>query len=137
MNGFVNFLLHFIFIVSFFLVFFVTVIIVRPLREHKERPVSTILFKLSYLGYLLIFILLTYLVLFFSGGNDEGNTITSNIYRIYYLVVGISFLVPNLSMMFRRKVKKLRRLYNVLFTAINILIILVLIYIIYAVNWSV
>ena len=137
MNGFVNFLLHFIFIVSFFLVFFVTVIIVRPLRKHKERPVSTILFKLSYLGYLLIFILLTYLVLFFSGGNDEGNTITSNIYRIYYLVVGISFLVPNLSMMFRRKVKKLRSLYNVLFTAINILIILVLIYIIYAVNWSV
>jgi len=137
MNGFVNFLLHFIFIVSFFLVFFVTVIIVRPLRKHRERPVSTILFKLSYLGYLLIFILLTYLVLFFSGGNDEGNTITSNIYRIYYLIVGISFLVPNLSMMFRRKVKKLRSLYNVLFTAINILIILVLIYIIYAVNWSV
>jgi len=137
MNGFVNFLLNFIFIVSFFLVFFVTVIIVRPLRKHKERPVSTILFKLSYLGYLLIFILLTYLVLFFSGGNDEGNTITSNIYRIYYLIVGISFLVPNLSMMFRRKVKKLRSLYNVLFTAINILIILVLIYIIYAVNWSV
>ena len=50
-----NFLLHFIFITAFLLVYVVAIIILKPFRKHRKRPVSTITLKISYLVYLAAF----------------------------------------------------------------------------------
>ena len=55
MNGFLNFLLHLIFIATFVFLYVVSIIILRPFRKHRKRPVSTIALKMSYLLYLAVF----------------------------------------------------------------------------------
>jgi hypothetical protein len=132
-----NFLLHFIFIACFLFLFVVSIIILRPFRIHRRRPISTIAFKLSYLVYLFVFLLLAYLVLFYSRARAEIEEPSKrNPFTIYYVMVIIAFLVPNLGIMIRRKVNKLRVQYNVIFTGVNLLVILVLSFIIYTIPWE-
>jgi hypothetical protein len=138
MNEFLNFLLHSVFIATFLILFIVSFVILRPFRMHRSRPKSTISLKISYLLYLIVFLVLAYLVLFFNGvpteteepGFDSGFT-------IYYIIVIISFIIPNLTIMLRRKFKKFREFYNVFFASLNILITLALLYIMYIVPWGV
>jgi hypothetical protein len=133
----VNFLLQFIFVACFLLLLVVSIIILRPFRIHKRRPISTVIFKLSYLVYLLVFLILAYLVLFYSRNQEEiEEPGKKNPFTIYYVMVIIAFLVPNLGIMFRRKVIKLRVQYNVIFTGINLAVILILSFIIYTIPWE-
>lgn len=136
MNGFLNFMLHFVFIATFSVLYVVSFKILKPLRYHKKRPVSTIALKMSYLLYLLVFLIMTYIVLFFSGvqGNFD-DIIWDRRYGIYYIAVIISFIVPNLAIMFRRKIRIFRTTYNYIFTGVNLIIILVLLVIIYNTSW--
>ncbi len=60
-----TFLLHFIFIAAFLLIYIIAIIILKPFRIHRKRPVSTIFIKASYLIYLACFLLMAYLILFF------------------------------------------------------------------------
>ncbi len=132
-----NFLLHFIFIACFLFLFVVSIIILRPFRIHKRRPISTVAFKLSYLLYLFVFLLLAYLVLFYSRTRDEvEDPAFRNPFTIYYVLVILAFLVPNLGIMLRRKVDKLRVQYNVIFTGINLTVIIILVFIIYTIPWE-
>ena len=115
----------------------VSVIILKPFRIHKRRPITTIAFKLSYLIYLLVFLILAYLVLFYSRTHDDlEEPGRKNPFTIYYIIVILAFLIPNLGIMFRRKVNKLRVQYNVIFTGINLVVILVLAFIIYTIPWE-
>ena len=115
----------------------VSIIILRPFRIHKKRPVSTVVLKISYLIYLFIFLLLAYLVLFYSRTRGEiEETGAKNHFTIYYILVGIAFLVHNMGIMLRRKVDKLRVQYNVIFTGINLAVILILAFIIYRIPWE-
>ncbi len=50
-----TFLLHFIFIAAFLLIYIIAIIILKPFRMHRKRPVSTIFIKASYLVYLACF----------------------------------------------------------------------------------
>ena len=132
-----NFLLHFVFIVTFIFLFVVSIVILRPFRIHRHRPRSTIALKLSYLLYLAIFLLLSYLVLFFSGPPPEPNETNSDPYfNVYYVIMIIAFLIPNIAIMFRRKIKSFRLAYNYLVTGLNIIIALSLVYVIYRMPWE-
>ena len=137
MNGFLNFLLHVVFIATFSFLYVVSFIILKPFRIHTKRPVSTIVYKLSYLLYLLVFLALAYLALFFSGGPGSFDDFTlEKEYIVYYIVILIAFFLPNIAIMLRRRVKELRVLYNYIFSIANFVITLVLFYIIYLIQWE-
>jgi hypothetical protein len=132
-----NFLLHFIFIATFFFLYIVSIIILRPLRIHRKRPVSTISLKVSYLAYLIVFLVLAYLVLFFSDvPKDDQDQSGDSLFNIYYAIVIFSFFIPNIAIMLRRKVDKLRTAYNIIFTAVNLFVILALSFILYTYPWK-
>lgn len=127
MNGLLNFFLHFIFIATFLFLIVVSFIILRPFRVHRTRTISTMSLKFSYLLYLIVFITLVYLILFFSDIPAENEVWADDwLMKICYTVIIISFFVPNIAIMFRRKVKKLRQAYNILFTGINAIITIAL-----------
>jgi len=137
MNGFLNFLLHLIFIATFVFLYVVSVIILRPFRVHRKRPVSTIALKTSYLLYLVVFLVLAYMVLFHAGTPPETEDPGADRYlNVYYAVVITAFFVPNLAIMIRRKIGHFRTQYNIIFSIVNILISLSLAYIIFSLNWE-
>jgi len=132
-----NFLLHLFFIATFIFLLVVSIIILRPFRIHRKRTYSTIALKVSYLIYLAAFLLLAYLVLFYSGARpEEEEKIGKDPFLIYYIAVILAFFIPNLGIMLRRKVDKFRQQYNVIFTAINLFTTLVLGFIIYTMSWE-
>lgn len=130
MSGFINFFLHFVFIATFVFLIIVSFIILRPFRVHRTRRTSTIALKLSYLLYLIVFISLIYLILFFSEIPEEELMIDDWLMKIIYIIIVISFFIPNLAIMLRRKVKKLRQQYNIFFTIVNVLIVIALLFVI-------
>lgn len=125
MNEFTNVFLHFIFISVFVFLVVVSFILLKPFRSHQKRPISTISLKVSYLLFLVAFIILTYLILFFADIPDEGSMAgDSVVMTICYIVIMLSFFIPNLGIMLRRKAKKIRTYYNVAFTVINIIFLI-------------
>jgi uncharacterized membrane protein YhaH (DUF805 family) len=117
----------------------VSIIILKPFRLHQRRPVSTIVLKVSYLVYLLAFLLLAYLVLFYSGvpaAEEEETTAGKNPFILYYIAVILAFFIPNLGIMLRRKFDKYRTKYNIVFITINLFTTLVLAFIIYTIPWE-
>ncbi len=131
MSGFLNFFLHFIFLATFVFLIVVSFIILRPFRVHRTRMASTMALKLSYLAYLIVFITLVYLILFFSEIPSEDEPWADDlIMKLNYIVIVISFFIPNLAIMLRRKVKKMRKQYNIFFTIVNIVIAIALLFVI-------
>ncbi len=125
MNGFTNIFLHFIFIAVFTFLIVVSFILLKPFRLHQKRPISTISLKVSYLLFLITFIILTYLILFYADIPDEGTMVGDGlIMSICYIVIISSFFIPNIGIMLRRKIKKGRQYYNIAFTVINIFFLL-------------
>lgn len=132
-----NFLLHFIFIASFLLVYVIAIIILKPFRLHRKRPVSTIFLKTSYLIYLATFMLLAYLVLFFSitsEPTEEANE--ENILNTFTIFCIFAFFIPNIGIMIRRSISSWRVAYNYMFSLINLLIAGGLIYYIFDIPWQ-
>ncbi len=132
-----NFLLHFIFITAFLLVYVIAIIILKPFRLHRKRPVSTITLKTSYLLYLAAFMLLAYLVLFFSITSEPTEEATEDkILNVFTVFAILAFFIPNVGIMIRRSVKSWRVAYNYMFAAINLLIAVGLIYYITDIPWQ-
>lgn len=132
-----NFLLHFIFITAFLLVYVVAIIILKPFRLHRKRPVSTITLKISYLLYLAAFMLLAYLVLFFSITSEPTEEATEEkILNVFTVFAILAFFIPNVGIMIRRSVKSWRVTYNYLFTGVNLLMASGLIYYITDIPWQ-
>jgi len=137
MNNFFQFLLHFIFIATFLFVYIIAIIILKPFRLHRKRKVSTITLKLSYLVYLAFFLAFVYLVLFFADNevNTEEN-LENGASTIYYAIVLVSFFIPNIGIMIRRRFKKNRGTFNFLVSFLNFVIILALVFMMSQVQWD-
>jgi hypothetical protein len=137
MNNFFQFLLHFIFIATFLFVYIIAIIILKPFRLHRKRKLSTMALKLSYLVYLALFLAFVYLVLFFADNevNTEEN-MENGTSAIYYIIVLLSFFIPNIGIMIRRRFKNNRGSYNYLVTVLNFLIILALVFLMSQVQWD-
>jgi len=132
-----SFLLHFVFIAAFLLVYVIAIIILKPVRVHRKRPVSTITLKASYLLYLAAFMLLAYLVLFFSMDVEPvEESSEEQVLNIFTLFSIIAFFIPNIGIMIRRSVKSWRVTYNYLFTLINLMVTGGLIYYILDIPWE-
>ena len=137
MNNFFQFLLHFIFIATFLFVYIIAIIILKPFRLHRKRKVSTVALKLSYLIYLAFFLAFVYLVLFFADNEvDSEENLENGTAAIFYVIVLVSFFVPNIGIMIRRRFSKNRGTYNYLVSFLNLLIILGLIYMMNQVQWN-
>lgn len=132
-----NFLLHFIFISAFLLVYVIAIIILKPFRLHRKRPVSTIILKTSYLIYLASFMLLAYLVLFFSITSEPTEEASEErILNVFTVFSVFAFFIPNVGIMIRRSVKSWRVTYNYIFIALNLIIAGGLIYYITDIPWQ-
>ena len=132
-----NFLLHFIFIAAFLLIYIIAIIILKPFRIHRKRPVSTILIKTSYLIYLACFLLMAYLILFFSSSAEQSEEVDEE--RILNMLTVFSifaFFIPNIGIMVRRRISTWRVSYNYIVTALNILIALGMIWFILDLPWE-
>ena len=132
-----NFLLHFIFIASFLLIYIVAIIILKPFRVHHKRPVSTIFIKVSYLVYLACFMLLAYLVLFYSADIEpEDDTSEERILNLFTLFSVLAFFIPNIGIMIRRRIRTWRVAYNYLVTSLNFLFSVGLLWFIKDMPWQ-
>jgi hypothetical protein len=137
MNNFFQFLLHFIFIATFLFVYIIAIIILKPFRLHRKRKLSTLALKISYLVYLAVFLTFVYLVLFFADNEvDSEETMENGTSAVYYIIVLVSFFIPNIGIMIRRRFKKNRGNYNLFVTVLNFTIILALVFLMSQVRWD-
>ena len=132
-----NFLLHFIFIAAFLLIYIIAIIILKPFRIHRKRPVSTILIKASYLVYLACFLLMAYLILFFSANAEPTEEVDEEkILNMLTVFSVFAFFIPNIGIMIRRRISSWRVTYNYIMTALNFLIALGMIWFIMDLPWD-
>ena len=132
-----NFLLHFIFIAAFLLIYIIAIIILKPFRIHRKRPASTILIKASYLVYLACFLLMAYLILFFSSSAEPSEEVDEEKILNMLTVFSIfAFFIPNIGIMIRRRIISWRVSYNYIVAALNILIALGMIWFIMDLPWE-
>lgn len=132
-----NFLLHFIFIAAFLLIYIIAIIILKPFRLHRKRPLSTIFIKVSYLVYLACFMLMAYLILFFSGTAEPTEEVDEErIVNALTVFSVLAFFIPNIGIMIRRRISTWRVTYNYAVTALNILISLGLVWFIMDLPWK-
>jgi hypothetical protein len=132
-----SFLLHFIFIAAFLLIYIIAIIILKPARIHRKRPVSTIFIKASYLVYLACFLLMAYLILFFSPATEPAEEVEDEkILNALTVFSVLAFFIPNIGIMIRRRIGPWRVTYNYVITAFNVLIALGLIWFILDLPWQ-
>jgi uncharacterized membrane protein len=100
-----NFILHFIFIAAVLLVYVIAIIVLKPFRTHRKRPASTITLKTSYLIYMAAFMLLAYLVLFFSITSEPTEEAPEEkILNVFTVFSVLAFFIPNIGIIVRRSV---------------------------------
>jgi hypothetical protein len=132
-----NFLLHFIFIAAFLLIYIIAIIILKPFRIHRKRPVSTILLKASYLIYLACFLLMAYLILFFSASKEAAEDVDEEKILNMLTVFSIfAFFIPNIGIMIRRRITSWRITFNFVAAALNFIIALGMIWFILDLPWE-
>ena len=132
-----NFLLHFIFIAAFLLIYIIAIIILKPFRLHRKRPLSTIFLKASYLIYLACFMLLAYLILFFSATTEPSEDASEErIFNTFTIFSVLAFFVPNIGIMIRRRIRSWRISYNYVGSILNFLISLGLLWFIKDMPWQ-
>ena len=113
-------LVKLLFLAAFFFIFFVAIVMLKPMSFHNQRKISTALLKFSYLSYLAIFLIFAYFFMFYGGNNffnvshsEESNN------SVHFSLMVMAFFVPNLGIMIRRKVK-MRSTFNSTMATINI-----------------
>lgn len=132
-----TFLLHFIFIAAFLLIYIIAIIILKPFRVHRKRPVSTIFIKVSYLLYLACFLLMAYLILFFLPAAEPTEDMDEErILNSLTVFSVLAFFIPNIGIMIRRRVTSWRIAYNYIISGFNVLIAIGLIWFIMDLPWQ-
>jgi hypothetical protein len=132
-----TFLLHFIFIAAFLLIYIIAIIILKPFRIHRKRPVSTIFIKASYLIYLACFLLMAYLILFFLPAAEPAEELDEERILNSLTVFSIlAFFIPNIGIMIRRRILSWRVSYNYLISGFNFVIAMGLIWFIMDLPWQ-
>lgn len=132
-----TFLLHFIFIAAFLLIYIIAIIILKPFRIHRKRPVSTIFIKASYLIYLACFLLMAYLILFFLPAAEPAEEMDEEkILNSLTVFSVLAFFIPNIGIMIRRRVLTWRVTYNYLISGFNLVIALGLVWFILDLPWQ-
>jgi hypothetical protein len=134
----VKLLLQFIFIFLSLGLYVISFNTLKPFRRHKKRSASTIALKLSYLLFLIVFMLIVYLLTFKSHFPVKNDFVPIRINPVLVTFIALTFsiFIPNAGIIFRRKFNKSRAIYNVIFTVINIFTTIVLVTIIFTFPWK-
>lgn len=136
MGGFFQNFFQVFFIIGYLVLFVISIIILKPLRIHKRRPVSTISLKVSFLVFLVLFLIFTYLLLFGEKQLSENDIPFDTLFNIHFLLFLSSTIIPNLGVMLRRSIKKKRVQYNIIFTGVNLMYIVYMFYAILTHKWA-
>jgi uncharacterized membrane protein len=136
MGGFFHGIFQFFFLVGYVVLFIVSILILRPFRIHKHRRISTIALKISYLIFLALFLIFTYMLLFGNKIIEEDAQPFDTIFNVYFLIFLSATIVPNVGIMLRRRVKKNREEYNIMFILINLIYALYLLFLILSGQWA-
>jgi hypothetical protein len=124
------------FLLGYLLIFVVSIIILKPFRIHRKRPISTITLKVSYLLFLLFFLLFTYLLLFGQKQLSDDEIPYDTLFNIHFLFFLSSTIIPNVGVMIRRSITKKRVVYNMLFSGINLIYATYLLWAISVGKWA-
>jgi drug/metabolite transporter (DMT)-like permease len=124
------------FIFGLLLLYVISIIILKPFRIHRKRPVSTILLKTSYLFFLGLFLLFTYLLLFGTKQFDNSSIPYDTLFNVHFLLFLSSTIVPNIGIMIRRRITKKRIEYNVLFSVVNLIYAGYMVYAVSTGKWA-
>jgi hypothetical protein len=124
------------FLAGYVIIYVVTILILQPFKYHKRRNKSTISLKVSYLLFLLGFLTFTYLLLFGEKIITEEEQPFDTLFNIHFIFFLTSAIVPNVGIMIRRKIKKNRIEFNILFTLINFLYFVYLMYLSFSDMWE-
>ena len=103
---------------------------------HRKRKKSTVTLKLTYLLYLAVFLCFTYLLLFGNKELREDDVPYDTLFNIHFLLFLTATIIPNIGIMVRKKIKKNRVEYNVMFSVINFLYFLYLLYLCVSREWA-
>jgi hypothetical protein len=122
MANFVPVLSHILGVVFIVIVFSIAYAYLRPHRLHKQRPVSTVLLKTSYLLYLLTLLIVVYFSTLVKAGLEEV------FFGIEFFAFLIVLFVPTIGIFARKlgQFSKQRENYNYFFTLVNSLCIIAL-----------
>jgi hypothetical protein len=132
-----NFLLHFIFIAAFLLIYIIAIIILKPFRIHRKRPFSTICIKASYLIYLACFLMMAYLILFFSANAEPTEEVDEErILNALTVFSVFAFFIPNIGIMIRRRIGSWRVTYNYVVSVLNLVFAAGMIWFIMDLPWQ-
>jgi hypothetical protein len=136
MGDFFHGIFQFFFLTGYIILFIVSIIILRPFRVHKQRRVSTMTLKISYILFLALFLVFTYLLLFGTKIHDKQSKLYESIFNIYFLIFLTATIVPNIGIMIRRRVRRHRVQYNTILTIVNVMYALYLLYLIITGQWA-
>jgi hypothetical protein len=122
MSNFGSVLSHILGVAFIILVFSIAYAYLKPHQLHKSRAVSTLLFKGSYLLYLLVLLIVIYFSALVKGGLE---TVFFGIEFFAFLIV---LFVPTIGIFARKlgQFSKQRENYNYFFTLVNSLCIIAL-----------
>ena len=120
MANFSEVLNHILGIVFIIIVFSLAYAYLKPHQLHKQRLVSTLLLKTSYLLYLLVLLIIIYLSALVNGGMEK---VFVGVEFFAFLVV---LFVPTIGIFARKlgQFSKKREGYNYFFSVVNVLSIL-------------
>ena len=108
------------FIAAFLFIFCVAAILLKPLSFHVKRKYSTASLKFTYLAYLVIILVFTFMFMFYNGSSVFYLEDTEDPRAaMHFSLMLTALLIPNAGILIRRKIKR-RTGYNIAFTIINI-----------------
>ncbi|MBN1118362.1 MAG: hypothetical protein JXA77_14220 [Bacteroidales bacterium] len=136
MGGFFQNVFQVFFLIGYLVLFVISILILKPFRVHHKRPRSTISLKLSYIIFLALLLLFTFLLLFGEKELEEHDIPYDTLFNIHFLIFLSSTLIPNIGIMIRRNIKKKRLEYNVFFTLINLAYCVYMIWAISSHKWA-
>jgi len=136
MGGFFHSVFQVFFLIGYVLIFVVTIIILRPFRVHRRRLKSTIALKISYLLYQVSFLVFTYLLLFGNKELAEDEQPYDTLFNVHFLLFLSATILPNLSIMIRKGIKKNRIEYNITVALINIIYFIYLLFLCFSRKWA-
>jgi len=118
MNSFIRL----VFIAAFLLLYLIAIIILKPMRFHVKWKYSTIALKFSYLIYLAIFLIFTYLFMFYNGGSASIYLEDPEDPRamLHFSILLLAFIIPNTGILIRRKIRW-RKEFNIIMSIINLI----------------
>ncbi|NOY38603.1 MAG: hypothetical protein GXO83_13635 [Chlorobi bacterium] len=116
-----NILLHILVLSGFAILYILAWILLQPTVIHRKRKFSTLFLKISYLIYLAFLLAFVFFLTFYKENPEAFFT------NLHFTLILFSAFIPTVAMFARRRIKKGRSLYNLIFTGINLLIVVFLV----------